>query len=81
MHHGEYKVVGGKLVVVDLDTADGVITDVSLNGDFFLEPDDALEDLNDALRGLPIANASTQHHSRCSQSEPARGCGDVRLRR
>jgi len=24
MHHGEYKVVGGKLVVVDLDTADGV---------------------------------------------------------
>ncbi|MGO3394042.1 lipoyl protein ligase domain-containing protein [Glutamicibacter arilaitensis] len=54
MHHGEYKVVGGKLVVVDLDTADGVITDVSLNGDFFLEPDDALEDLNDALRGLPV---------------------------
>ncbi|MGH3654939.1 lipoate--protein ligase family protein [Glutamicibacter sp.] len=57
MHHGEYKVVGGKLVVVDLDTADGVITEVSLNGDFFLEPDDALDDLNDALRGLP-ADAS-----------------------
>ncbi|MFD1376247.1 biotin/lipoate A/B protein ligase family protein [Micrococcus antarcticus] len=56
-YHGEYKVVGGKLVVVDLDTSDGVITEVSLNGDFFLEPDDALDDLNDALRGLP-ANAS-----------------------
>ena len=53
MHHGEYKVVGGKLVVVDLDTADGVITEASLNGDFFLEPDDALDDLNDAIRGLP----------------------------
>ena len=52
MHHGEYKVVGGKLVVVDLDTADEVITAASLNGDFFLEPDDALEDLNAALTGL-----------------------------
>ena len=80
MHHGEYKVVGGKLVVVDLDTADGVITDVSLNGDFFLEPDDALEDLNDALRGLPI-DASHSTIRDADESEPARGCGDVRLRR
>ncbi len=53
MHHGEYKVVGGKLVVVDLESNDGTITDVSLNGDFFLEPDKALEDLNEAIRGLP----------------------------
>lgn len=53
MHHGEYKVVGGKLVVVDLDTGDGIITRASLNGDFFLEPDEALEDLNAALVGLP----------------------------
>ncbi|WP_345474411.1 biotin/lipoate A/B protein ligase family protein [Glutamicibacter ectropisis] len=52
MHHGEYKVVGGKLVVVDLESNDGTITDVSLNGDFFLEPDEALEDLNEAVRGL-----------------------------
>ncbi|MGQ3384901.1 lipoate--protein ligase family protein [Glutamicibacter sp. TV12E] len=53
MHHGEYKVVGGKLVVVDLETSNGTITDVSLNGDFFLEPDEALEDLNESVRGLP----------------------------
>jgi len=53
MHHGEYKVVGGKLVVVDLDSNDGKITNVSLNGDFFLEPDEALEDLNAAVLGLP----------------------------
>lgn len=52
-HHGEYKVVGGKLVVVDLLVADGVITAASLNGDFFLEPDEALRDLNEALIGLP----------------------------
>jgi Lipoate-protein ligase A len=53
MHHGEYKVIGGKLVVVDLDSDNGVIVNASLNGDFFLEPDEALEDLNAALNGLP----------------------------
>jgi len=52
-HHGEYKVAGGKLVIADLDSADGVITGSSINGDFFLEPDEALADINQALLGLP----------------------------
>lgn len=51
--HGEYKVPGGKLVVVDLDVRDGRLADVSLGGDFFLEPDEALVDINAALEGLP----------------------------
>lgn len=51
--HGEYKVPGGKLVVADLDVVDGVIASARINGDFFLEPDEALEDINGALRGLP----------------------------
>lgn len=50
--HGEYKVSGGKLVVVDLNSIDGVIRDVVLSGDFFLEPDEALGDMSDALEGL-----------------------------
>ena len=50
--HGEYKVLGGKLVVADLDVVDGRLADVSVNGDFFLEPDEALEDINAALTGL-----------------------------
>jgi lipoate-protein ligase A len=50
--HGEYKVAGGKLVVVDLEVVDGVIRDVVLSGDFFLEPDEALGDMSDALEGL-----------------------------
>ncbi|MFC4903711.1 lipoate--protein ligase family protein [Kocuria oceani] len=50
--HGEFKVVGGKLVVADLSVVDGRLADVSVNGDFFLEPDDALEDINAALTGL-----------------------------
>ncbi|MER5780150.1 biotin/lipoate A/B protein ligase family protein [Streptomyces mobaraensis] len=49
--HGEYKVPGGKLVVVDLEVRDGVLCDVRVAGDFFLEPDEALFDINRALEG------------------------------
>ncbi|WP_028047690.1 lipoate--protein ligase family protein [Cellulomonas sp. URHE0023] len=52
--HGEYKVPGGKLVAVDLDVVDGRLRDVSVSGDFFLEPDEALEVLSTALDGLPF---------------------------
>src|SRR6185312_12222377 len=51
--HGEYKVPGGKLVVVDLDIAAGKIANFRLAGDFFLEPDNALESINAAVNGLP----------------------------
>ncbi|MDQ0259870.1 biotin/lipoate A/B protein ligase family protein [Sinomonas atrocyanea] len=51
-YHGEFKVPGGKLVVADLAADDGVITWASINGDFFLEPDEALADINEALVGL-----------------------------
>jgi len=51
--HGEYKVPGGKLVVVDLEVADGRITDFRLSGDFFLEPDEALHAIDAAVDGLP----------------------------
>jgi len=51
--HAEYKVPGGKLVVVDLDVDAGHLANVRLAGDFFLEPDDALTAINDAVSGLP----------------------------
>lgn len=51
--HGEYKVPGGKLVVVDFDVHNGRLANVSVGGDFFLEPDEALLDINGALTGLP----------------------------
>lgn len=50
---GEYKVVGGKLVAVDLEVESGRLTHVSVSGDFFLEPDEALGDINAALTGMP----------------------------
>jgi lipoate---protein ligase len=58
--HGEFKVPGGKLVVVDFDIVDGRLADVRLSGDFFLEPDDALESINSALTGISAdADAAT----------------------
>lgn len=51
MAHGEYKVPSGKLVVVDVEVDDGLISAASVSGDFFLEPDDALPVLSRALVG------------------------------
>jgi lipoate-protein ligase A len=56
--HGEYKVPGGKLVVVDLDVVDGAIANFHLAGDFFLEPDSALEAIDAAVNGLAAESDS-----------------------
>ena len=58
--HGEYKVPGGKLVVVDLDVDAGHLKDVSVAGDFFLEPDEALDVLSGALEGVPADAGAAQ---------------------
>jgi lipoate-protein ligase A len=65
--HGEFKVPGGKLVVVDFEVADGLITDFQLAGDFFLEPDSALASINAAVTGLP-ANADAARIAKSIQS-------------
>jgi lipoate-protein ligase A len=49
--HGEYKVPGGKLVVVDFDVDAGHIKNFRLSGDFFLEPDSALAQIDAAVEG------------------------------
>ena len=51
--HAEYKVPGGKLVVVDLEVADGRISAFRLAGDFFVEPDETVGAIEAAVRGLP----------------------------
>ncbi|ATG53279.1 lipoate--protein ligase [Brachybacterium vulturis] len=60
VRHGEYKVRDGKLVAVDVTIADGRIGTAHVFGDFFLEPDDALEDLNAALVGMPTTATSAE---------------------
>ncbi len=57
---GEYKVVGGKLVAVDLEVVDERLAKVAVSGDFFLEPDDALEDIDAALTGMPVSSTADQ---------------------
>jgi lipoate---protein ligase len=58
--HGEYKVPGGKLVVVDCMVRDGTIASVEVTGDFFLYPDTALDTVTNALTGLPASTSEAE---------------------
>ncbi|MFF3552034.1 lipoyl protein ligase domain-containing protein [Streptomyces tsukubensis] len=69
--HGEYKVPGGKLVVVDLDVADGRLKDVRVSGDFFLEPDDAIAGIDAALEGAPADTDTAGLRARIDAALPA----------
>jgi lipoate-protein ligase A len=68
--HGEYKVPGGKLVVVDFEIVDGRINGFRLAGDFFLEPDSALEAINAAVNGLATESDATRIAAAVQQSLP-----------
>ncbi|WP_413760760.1 biotin/lipoate A/B protein ligase family protein [Streptomyces sp. MMBL 11-3] len=68
--HGEYKVSGGKLVVVDLDERDGVLRDVRVAGDFFLEPDEAILAIDGALEGLPATTDAAELAARVQGGLP-----------
>ena len=57
---GQYKVRGGKLVSVDVTTREDQIATAHVYGDFFLEPDEALEDLNAALVGMPVGATAAE---------------------
>ncbi|GHF37989.1 MULTISPECIES: lipoate--protein ligase family protein [Streptomyces] len=69
--HGEYKVPGGKLVVVDLDVDEGALRNVRVAGDFFLEPDDALLDIDRALEGADAGLTAPQLAARIDAALPA----------
>jgi lipoate-protein ligase A len=69
--HGEYKVPGGKLVVVDLDVREGRIAGFRLAGDFFLEPDTALDAVDRAVNGLPVESDAATIAATIKQGLPA----------
>src|SRR5699024_6266724 len=52
--HGEYRVIGGKLVVADVATDGTAITEVTSSGDSFLEPEEAYFDHAPALVGASV---------------------------
>lgn len=49
-----YKVEGGKMVKVTLTQSDGKIEWLRITGDFFLHPEDLIEEMERVLIGLPI---------------------------
>jgi lipoate-protein ligase A len=69
--HGEFKVPSGKLVVIDLDEADGRLTNVRLSGDFFLEPDEALQAIDSALTGAAVSSTAEELTARIEHALPA----------
>lgn len=58
--HGEYKIPGGKLVVVDFSVNEGCLVGVRVSGDFFLEPDSALDLIDAALNGSPVNSTQAE---------------------
>lgn len=69
--HGEFKTPGGKLVVADVEVADGKIASVAITGDFFLEPPEALDAITAALLGVPADTAEVNLARRVSERLPA----------
>lgn len=68
--HGEYKTPGGKLVRVDVEVDAGKLNDVVVSGDFFLYPEEALEEITAALHGLPAAAAEAEIAAAVSAAIP-----------
>ena len=54
MGKAEYKVAGGKLVRVQLVKKEGRIEKLKITGDFFLHPEELIEDLEKALVGQAL---------------------------
>ncbi|VEI03462.1 Probable lipoate-protein ligase A [Acidipropionibacterium jensenii] len=63
-HHGEYKVPGGKLIVVDTGVEDSRLSGLQISGDFFLEPDEALGRITSCLEGVPVESSATEMAAR-----------------
>lgn len=58
--HGEYKVPDGKLVIADFEVEEGKLAKVSINGDFFLEPPEALEIISASLEGASVEESEVE---------------------
>ncbi|WP_051033134.1 biotin--protein ligase [Candidatus Kinetoplastidibacterium stringomonadis] len=57
MIHVGYKVPNGKLIEIDFEiTEDKKFKNVQISGDFFLEPPEFLDIINNKLNGLPISS-------------------------
>jgi lipoate-protein ligase A len=69
--HGAYKTAGGKLVRVDLDVKDGLLSEVVVSGDFFLYPEEVLAHITASLEGHPASASVEEMADRIAMAIPA----------
>ncbi|MHA3963247.1 MAG: lipoate protein ligase C-terminal domain-containing protein [Candidatus Thorarchaeota archaeon SMTZ1-45] len=53
MRESSYKIPDGKLVKVKLQVSVGQIENIKILGDFFLHPEEAIQNIEEALIGAP----------------------------
>lgn len=70
--HAEYRVPGGGLLVFDAEVLDGRIAHPRLGGEFSAEPAEALEDVVEALAGLPLEATSERIARSVREAMPRR---------
>ena len=54
MKKATYKVTGGKMIRVSLGESNGKIQEIKITGDFFLHPEELINELEDMLVGKPL---------------------------
>jgi lipoate-protein ligase A len=71
----EEKIAGGKLVCIEVWSTDrsegqmpGTADRVRISGDFFLHPEDSIEELENSLVGLPLDSDESEIESRIMRS-------------
>lgn len=58
MGRASYKVEGGKMIKVQLTQKDGKIEEIKIMGDFFLHPEELIEQIESMLVGSPLEEES-----------------------
>ncbi|MFJ3031280.1 biotin/lipoate A/B protein ligase family protein [Rothia terrae] len=66
--HFEYKVPGGKLLVADVTVEDTIITSTLISGDYFLEPEEAFDDMTQALVDASTKDSADELKNRLDAS-------------
>ena len=62
MGKAQYKVEGGKLIKVQLETEANKIKKVKITGDFFLHPEELIEELEKVIEGTTLHEQILANH-------------------
>ncbi len=54
----EFKVPGGKLIAAEAEAEGGRIVRVKITGDFFMHPEETIEELEGSLTGVAVTEGS-----------------------